>query len=91
MKLARVNYVLDFAYGMIETYEKRYQLINSTEISTNPIYTETKTAIEDLKKQYKDSKDKWNTLQSNFYKLTPTETRNLDSFYQLEEILRNLK
>lgn len=91
LKLARVNYVLDFAYGMIQSYEKRYSYITAINLSSNPIYPETQKAIITLKNQYSNLKGKWDTLQSKYYKLTPTETRKLDSFYQLEEILRNLK
>jgi hypothetical protein len=88
LKLARVNYVLDFAKGMMDSYDARYRLINAD--ASNPVTIATAQAIADLKKTYSDNSKDWQELQGTFYKMTPGEARKLNAFYQLEEFFKQL-
>lgn len=91
LKLTRVNYTLDYAQGMINSYKLRYNSVNSSDPANNQMLRDTKKAIDDLDGVYVKFKTDWTNLQSNFYKITPTETRKLQLFYQLEEIKKNLE
>lgn len=90
LKLARVNYVLDYAQGMINSYKLRYRYVSSTDTTQSQMLKDTRKAIIDLEGVYSKFKNDWTNLQTNFYKITPTETRKLQLFYQLEEIKKNL-
>lgn len=90
LKLARVNYVLDFAQSMINSYKLRYSNVNNGDNTQGEILRDTKKAIDDLESLYTKLGKDWNKLQANFYKITPTETRKLQLFYQMEEIKKNL-
>ncbi|MDQ1089747.1 hypothetical protein [Siphonobacter sp. SORGH_AS_1065] len=97
-KLIRINYVLDYAEGMIKSYEIRSNYINNQPIPTSTylesyssIKKDTYNAINDLNKIFKDNKERWNSLQSRYYKLTPSDTKKLELFSDLEEIKKTLQ
>lgn len=91
LKLTRVNYVLDFAQSMINSYKLRYSNVNISDSTQGEILRDTKKSIDDLEGIYTKFKIDWNNLQAAFYKITPTETRKLQIFYQMEEFKNNLE
>lgn len=91
LKLTRVNYTLDYAQSLINSYKLRYNYINSADNAKSQMLKDTKQAIDDLETVYTKFKNDWTLLQSNFYKITPTETRKLQLFYQLEQLKKNLE
>lgn len=91
LKLTRVNYTLDYAQSLINSYKFRYNHVNSIDLANSQMLKETKKAIDDLDDVYTKFTSEWLQLQSNFYKITPTETRKFQLFYQLEQLKRTIE
>lgn len=91
VKLVRLNYILDQAEGMLKSYEARNEYISKTDTSGSQIKIDINVSIMNLREAYDNHTKNWKELQATFYTITPVEARKFDSFYQLEEIKRNLE
>lgn len=91
LKLARVNYTLDYAQGLINTYISKYEYVSKTPSNHNITLLNTKKSIDSINDVYRKFKGEWDNLQKNFYVITPAESRTLQLFSQLEEIKVNLE